>query len=115
MSAPYFRWWFRPDRNKFPDVEPGPHQYRSEQPDPGCICNRIGGDNGSYVNGNVELSFDQGNPGPKLAPVGWNGYAPVTLDPSFTGTGAVVVKTTVNDHPDVLNSGVDAAKSVNRY
>ncbi|MBK7854986.1 MAG: hypothetical protein IPJ79_08850 [Bacteroidetes bacterium] len=68
----------------------------------------------SYVVGNVE--WDIQTPGPKTFPVGdVDYYAPVTLDPSFTIGGLVAVRTDINDHPDIANSGIDAAKSVNRF
>jgi hypothetical protein len=72
-----------------------------------------GGSNGSHVNGNVQRNFS--TPGPKDFPVGDGSlYAKVTLDPSFTVAGDVTVSTTAGDHPDISNSGIDAAKSVNR-
>ncbi|MBP7773399.1 MAG: hypothetical protein KA193_12850, partial [Bacteroidia bacterium] len=67
----------------------------------------------SYVNGNVERVFS--SPGYLEYPVGdASFYLPVTLDPSFTVGGSVVVRTDPGDHPDISNSMIDPNKSVNR-
>ena len=54
--------------------------------------------NSSYVFGNVERNIL--SPGPKDFPIGdLNVYAPITLDPSFTGAGAILARTDGADHP----------------
>lgn len=79
-----------------------------------------GGSTGSHVDGAVQLTF------PNYVavctfPVGSAGrYAPVTVAYASQGGitgGRITGRTTSGDHPDTtaLSSGVDPAKSVNRY
>ena len=76
-----------------------------------------GASSGKYVNGFLEKSipasatnvtFEIGCP---------TNYGPVKL--SFNGTtngsGSITAKCISTDHPDIANSGIDNAKSVNRY
>ncbi|MEI2748946.1 MAG: LamG domain-containing protein [Ferruginibacter sp.] len=81
------------------------------------ITSITGGSNGSHVNGNVQRLFTNANPGSYLLPIGdGTVYAPLLLGPSInvSGDGYVTAFTTAGDHPDIANSGIDGAKSVNR-
>ena len=82
-----------------------------------------GGSSGSYVDGAVQLSFPNYgiNPAGCTFPLGSAArYAPVTVNYAWQNGlagGKITGRTTSGDHPDttILASGIDPAKSVNRY
>ncbi|XQP84223.1 MAG: LamG-like jellyroll fold domain-containing protein [Candidatus Pollutiaquabacter aromativorans] len=80
-----------------------------------ATCVLTGGNEGSYVIGRVLRGFYPGN-NPRVFPVGDpDTYAPVTIAPDLIGNGDFLVETFAGDHPDVNNSGINEALSINRY
>lgn len=70
---------------------------------------------GGHVVGTLVRAVGSGG-GAYEFPVGNGGYAPVLL--SFPGggpSGDAEARTTPGDHPDLADSGLDAARSVNRW
>jgi|GEM_PF-7035529 len=69
-----------------------------------------------YVNGFLQKNVATGAPSRTFEVGGSSVYSPVTV--VFTGVttaGNLIAKATDGDHPDIVNSGIDASKSVNRY
>ncbi len=75
-----------------------------------------GGDSGAYVHGNLEQSVASGVHG-YMFPLGSSGaYAPVTLNFTAGTTAGMITGTTYSgDHPNIDNSTLYPASSVNRY
>lgn len=69
-----------------------------------------------HINGNFQKYIATG-PTSKTFEVGdASDYAPVSVVfGNVSSAGNLTAKTTDNDHPDIANSGIDPAKSVNRY
>ncbi len=71
---------------------------------------------GNYVNGNLARTYLTGAQSFTYAVGDASIYAPVAMSFKNVSTGGTVAaKTTSGDHPNVIASGIDAAKSVNRY
>ncbi len=73
----------------------------------------------SYINGNLQHYFAAATPGPVTLPIGNPPfYAPIILDFDLpfdgSGDGFVTVNSNTGDHSDILLSGIDPTKSVNR-
>jgi hypothetical protein len=70
----------------------------------------------SYVNGNLQKTFNVGTTSFTF-PIGdASSFAPVTFSNlTVTASGSVKVTTTAGNHPQIIGSGVDSNKAVNRY
>ncbi len=69
-----------------------------------------------YIVGNLERAVPTGNPTVNFDIGDASYYTPVSLTfTTVSDSGLVTASTTAGDHPDVLNSGVNSAKSANRY
>ena len=88
------------------------------------IANGAGGGAGGVtrsasglVNGNLEKPVGTGTPVARTFQVGTGTtYTPVDLTFATVGTaGRLVAKSTASDHPNIASSGIQPAKSVNRY
>lgn len=84
-----------------------------------CTGAVIGSNSSRYVIGNVRLTFPAWSVS-CVYPVGTgtSAYAPITVTvPSFPGiSGGTLTGTTVGgEHPQVVSSGIDSNKNVNRY
>ena len=77
----------------------------------------FGGGAGSYVNGNLQKAFAAGNGQSFTFPVGdASSYAPVSLAAlNVTKAGSLTAKSVAGDQPAIAGSGINPAKSVNRY
>ncbi|GJQ20529.1 MAG: hypothetical protein HBSIN02_08840 [Bacteroidia bacterium] len=69
-----------------------------------------------HVAGNLAKYIPTGSPTPTFEVGDGASYTPVMLSfASVSGAGTFTVSTTAGDHPQILTSSIDAAKSVNRY
>jgi hypothetical protein len=78
--------------------------------------NIAGGSASSHVNGPLARSVPAGSPSP-VFPIGSAGnYSPVGVQFATVSTaGTLKAATIAGEHPQILGSGIDATKSLNRY
>jgi hypothetical protein len=76
-----------------------------------------GGNSASYINGSLQKVFGAGSGQSFIFPIGdASNYTPVSLASlNVTTAGSLTAKTTAGNHPSIASSGIDPAKSVNRY
>src|ERR1041384_5132036 len=78
----------------------------------GATLTRTGG----WVNGNLQMPVATGATSVTFESGDASNYTPVTVAfASVTGAGNLTAKSTSGDHPNVIGSPINAAKSVNRY
>jgi MSHA biogenesis protein MshQ len=72
--------------------------------------------NGGHVNGNLTLTFPLAATTCTFNVGSGGAYTPIAVTKSLTAnSGTLTGSATVSEHPEISNSGIDAAKDVNRY